>query len=266
MSEAITVQGRTLPLITSRTNNRIAEAAKLSRRKHRERTGTHLVEGQHPVAQAMGDGHVEVVFVVEDRVQEVLGWDGVDDIAVVVVEEHVLERLADTRSPQGMVAVAHQHLVSADEALAGHGVAVLLVEAGDPGNVGGIIRTADAAGASGVILSAGSCDPYNPKAIRAAAGSTTHLDLAMVDDPVEVIAGARRLGRRTVALDGAGDLDLVAAGGHPDGDLLVMGSEAHGLPAEVLAAVDAVGFIPIRGRAESLNLAAATAIALYAVT
>lgn len=257
---------RATPVITSVRNDRVVAAAGLSSKKRRDATGTYLVEGQHPVAEVVADGLAEVVFATQDRVDQVQAMSGADAVEVVVVEDHVMERLADARTPQGMVAVARQRRGTVEDAVAGAGVAVLLVAANDPGNVGAVIRTADAAGAAGVVLTAGSCDPFNPKAVRAAAGSTSHLAIAIADDPVAVVVAARAAGRRTVALDAAGDLDLLAAGPHPGGDLLVVGSEAHGLPDEVVAAVDAVGFVPIRGRAESLNLAAATAVALYAVT
>ncbi len=252
--------------ITSVRNDRIVATAKLSSKKARSASGTYLVEGQHPVAEAVADGVAEVVFATAERLTEVAALPGIDDVEVVEVADHVLERLADARSPQGMVAVARQRWATAADAVAGPGVAVLLVDANDPGNVGAIVRTADAAGASAVVLTTGSCDPHTPKAVRAAAGSLTHVVLAMADDPVTVVEAARAAGRRVVGLAGDGDLDLLAAGPSPGGDLLVMGSEAHGLPASVLAAVDAVAHVPIRGRAESLNLAAATAVALYAVT
>ncbi len=262
----VVVGGRVLPVVTSTRNARVVAAAKLSARKHREATGSWLAEGQHPVAEALADDVVDVVFVTRERAQEVVDLPGASDVEVIVVDPHVLERLSDARAPQGMVAVARQRWSSIQDVVAGSGVAVVLVAASDPGNVGAIIRSADAAGATGVILTSGSCDPFNPKAVRAAAGSITHLSLARARDPVDVIAAATAAGRRTVALDASGDLDLMATGGHPGGDLLVMGSEAHGVPDDVLAAVDAIGHVPIRGRAESLNLAVATALALYAVT
>ncbi len=264
--DRIVVQGRELDHVTSTRNPRVVAAAKLGARKERDATGTFLVEGQHPVAEALADGVVVRVFTTVDRAADVLAMPGSDQVDVVVVDDHVLDRLADARSPQGMVAVARQRWATIEDVVAGNGVAVLLVAANDPGNVGAIIRTADAAGATGVVLTRGSCDPHTPKAVRAAAGSITHVLLAMVDDPVAAVEAARAAGRRTVALDAKGDLDLLSAGPHVGGDLLVMGSEAHGVPSDVLAAVDDVGHVPIRGRAESLNLAAATAIALYAVT
>lgn len=262
----VEVAGRVLPMVTSTRNSRVVAAAKLTARKHRTATGTWLAEGQHPVAEAVADSVVERLFVTRDRAAQVLSLDGIDRVEVLVVATHVMERLSNAREPQGMVAVARQKWSTVEEVVAGAGVAVLLVAASDPGNVGAIIRTADAAGATGVIVTAGSCDPYNPKAVRAAAGSITHLGLATVDDALAAITSARQVGRRVLALDAAGTVDLLSAGASPDGDLLVMGSEAHGVPDEVIAAVDAIGFVPIRGRAESLNLAVATALALYAVT
>lgn len=262
----VEIAGRVMPVVSSTRNSRVVAAARLTARKHRTATGTWLAEGQHPVAEALADGVVDTVFVTRDRAAEVLALAGCDEVDVLVVATHVMERLSDARQPQGMVAVARQRWSTVDDVVAGAGVAVMLVHASDPGNVGAIIRTADAAGATGVIVTAGSCDPYNPKAVRAAAGSVTHLGLATVDDPMSAIAAAASAGRRVVALDAAGTLDLVAAGGHPGGDLLVMGSEAHGVPDAVMAAADVVGFVPIHGRAESLNLSVATALALYAVS
>lgn len=251
--------------ITSVRNRRVLAAARLSARKHRDDTGTYLVEGQHPVAEALADGVVLTVFATRDRRGDVADLPGGDRVEVVEVSDHVLRRLADAHSPQGLVAVARQRWRPAADAVATARLAVLLVAANDPGNVGAIIRTADAAGAGAVVLTRGSCDPFAPKAVRAAAGSTTHVDLALARDPVAVVDSARAAGRRVVGLAATGAMDLLSTGAHPGGDLLVLGSEAHGLPDAVLEAVDVVGYLPIHGRAESLNLAAATAVALYAV-
>lgn len=264
--ETLTIGDRELPIITSTRNERVVRLSRLHRRRDRDEQARFLVEGQHPVAEAVADGRVSTVFVVQERAHDALVLPGIDAVEVVAVADHVLDRLADARAPQGMVAVGAQTLVDAEELVVRNRTSVLLVDANDPGNVGAIIRTADAAGAPAVVLTRGSCDPHAPKAVRAAAGSLTHVDLAWTDDAVALVAAARGAGRRTVALDAAGTLDLLGSGPGVHGDLLVLGSEAHGLPAAILDAVDVVGCIPIRGRAESLNLAATAAIALYAVT
>lgn len=138
---------------------------------------------------------------------------------------------------------------------------VVLVEPNEPGNLGAVIRTADAAGADAVVVDGGT-DPYGGKAVRASAGSLFHLPV--VAAPASDLLGA---GLLTLATSGYGDADLFAL--EAAGDLRrptawLFGSEAHGLPDHVLAAVDRRVRIPIAGRAESLNLAAAAAVCLYA--
>jgi TrmH family RNA methyltransferase len=138
---------------------------------------------------------------------------------------------------------------------------VALVEPNEPGNLGTVIRTADAAGADAVLV-AGGVDVTNGKAVRASAGSLFHLPV--VECAADALAGT---GLRTLATTGAGTTDLDAL--IDDGTLAaptlwIFGSEAHGLPDAVLAAAEHTVRIPIRGRAESLNLAAAAAVCLYA--
>ncbi len=142
---------------------------------------------------------------------------------------------------------------------------VWLVEPNDPGNVGTVIRTADAAGADAVLL-AGGADPFGGKSVRASAGSVFHLPI--VECAAEHgLAAAGRAGLATFATSGAGEVDLdqlLDAGRLAAPAVWLFGTEAHGLPADVLAAADARVRIPIHGRAESLNLAAAAAVCLYA--
>jgi len=175
--------------------------------------------------------------------------------------------LSETVTPQGLVAVCRAVDVALDAALASHPALVAaLVDANDPGNAGTILRTSDAAGAGAVIF-AGGVDPYNGKAVRASAGSLFHLDVVTGVDVVELLDAARTAGLRTLATTGAGsrDLDELAdAGGLAGPTLWLFGNEAHGLPSEVVAAADASVRVPIHGRAESLNLAAAAAVCLYA--
>jgi TrmH family RNA methyltransferase len=140
---------------------------------------------------------------------------------------------------------------------------VVLVDVSDPGNAGTVIRVADAAGADAVVLAGDSVDPHNGKCVRSAAGSLFHVPLARSRDTAAVLAACREAGLRTLAAHGHADrsLDELALG-HPAAWLF--GSEAHGLDAGVLAAADERVRIPIYGRAESLNLATAAAVCVYA--
>ncbi len=170
------------------------------------------------------------------------------------------ERPFDAASPEVEAAVTE--LLSASPRL----IAVL-VENSDPGNAGTVIRLADAAGADGVIVAGEAVDPWGPKAVRASAGSIFHLPVVRAADPGTLPAVLRRAGLAVVATTGAAEVDLDAA--RDAGTLAaptawLFGSEAHGLPAELLSAADTAIRVPIHGRAESLNLATAAAVCLYA--
>jgi TrmH family RNA methyltransferase len=184
------------------------------------------------------------------------------------VSGEVMTTLAQTVTPQGVVAVCH--LLDeplADVAAAAHSLVALLAHVRDPGNAGTVIRTADAAGADAVVLAGESVDPYNGKCVRASAGSIFHLPVA-AGQPVDAAVGAlRERGLRVLAADGHGELDLDEAidDGRLDGPTAwLFGNEAWGLPPESRALADDVVRVPIHGRAESLNLATAAAVCLYA--
>jgi TrmH family RNA methyltransferase len=172
--------------------------------------------------------------------------------------------LSETVTPQGLVAVCRAVDVALTEALdRGPALMAALVEAADPGNAGTILRTADAAGAGAVVFAGDGVDPYNGKTVRATAGSLFHLDLVAHHPPLDLVAAARARGYRVLATTGVGatdvfDLDLTAP------TLWLFGNEAHGLSADVIAAADEAVRVPVHGKAESLNLAAAAAVCLYA--
>ena len=244
--------------ITSVRNRRVVQAAALARRRDRRSTGTYLVEGPNAVDEAVAEGHARTIFATSGWVEHYRGR-GVD---VLEVADHVLERLADSRAPQGVVAVARMVTVPLADVV-GSGILVVLVDPSDPGNVGTIVRTADAAGAAGVVLTGDAVDPFNPKAVRASTGSVCHVPL-VVDVTVEdVVAACRAAGQWVVALDmgATADVEVLASDDRPVAILL--GNEAHGLPDGIGAQVDQVLAVPTYGRAESLNLAAAAAVTLY---
>lgn len=174
--------------------------------------------------------------------------------------------LSETVSPQGLIAVCRLEQPTANNLLAtSPGLIACLVEPHDPGNLGTVIRTADAAGADAVIV-AGGVDVYNGKAVRASAGSLFHLPV-IETEIVEFLTAASAAGMTTLATTGHADRDLDSY--LDDGSLArptvwMFGTESHGLPESVLDAADAHVRIPIHGWAESLNLAASAAICLYA--
>ena len=219
-----------------------------------------VVEGPQAVREAL-DSLLELYALdLTDPLAQLAAARGVE---VVQVDAKVLEALAETVTPQGLVGVAP--LLSAVLPDRPQLVAVLH-EVNDPGNAGTVIRTADAAGADGVVLTAGSVDPHNGKCVRASAGSLWHLPVVTDADALDTIAALQAQGVRVLAATGAGEADLDELDGL-DGlaapTAWVLGTEAHGLPAEVLAVADVRVRIPIHGRAESLNLATAAAVCLY---
>ncbi len=180
--------------------------------------------------------------------------------------------LSGTVTPQGVVAVCRFLDVPLESVFgpapkAGHRVVAVCADVRDPGNAGTMIRTADAAGAAAVVLTGHSVDLYNDKTVRATAGSLFHLPIALTDDPAETVRVLRKQGYAVLAADGSGEIDLFEATrrGLLDGQVAwLFGNEAWGLPGELAALAEHRVSIPILGRAESLNLATAGAVCLYA--
>ncbi len=190
------------------------------------------------------------------------------DVPWQVVDDAALRSLSDTVTPQGVVAVCRFVDVPFTGLLAPPpDLLAVCADVRDPGNAGTVIRCSDAAGAGGVVLTGTSVDPYNGKSVRASAGSLFHLPLAVDPGTSDVVRAAQRAGLTVVAADAAGELDLDDA---TDQGLLarptawLFGNEAWGLPVEIAGLADHRVRIPIHGRAESLNLATAAAICLYA--
>ena len=246
-------------------NARVKEARKLSRRSVRAERRLFLADGPKAV-----EGALEV----RDRVVEVFATpvaaemyaDLLAGAPVTLVDDRALASLSDSVTPAGLVAVCHVLDVDLLElTLAGETPIVVCADVRDPGNAGTIIRTADAVGAAGVVMAGNSVDPYNEKTVRATAGSLFHVDLTIDSDTTGVVDHLQRAGYRVLAADGAGEVDLFDADELLAGKVAwLFGNEAWGLPADLAALADHRVAIPILGRAESLNLATAAAVCLYA--
>jgi RNA methyltransferase, TrmH family len=242
---------------------RVVAARRLQRRRDRDKAGRFLAEGPQAVRSALAAGVVLDLF----GTPEALTRHG--DLAmqspnVSPVDDEALAALTETVQPQGLVAVCEQVDMSLDTALAkGPKLVAVLAEIRDPGNAGTILRTADAAGASAVVFAGDAVDPYNGKCVRSSAGSLFNVDI--VRAPLDVVSSLGEL--RILATTGHGDTDLdelLDDGSLRESTAWLFGSEAHGLPETLLAAAGARVRVPIYGGAESLNLAAAAAVCLYA--
>jgi RNA methyltransferase, TrmH family len=259
--------------LTSVRSPRVVAAKRLAKRAFRARERRFLAEGPQAVREAVAAGRdiVHEVFVTREaatRHAEMVDDARRQGVDVYVVSGEVMSSLSQTVTPQGIVAVCAFLDGSVEDvaAVASRLVAVL-AHVRDPGNAGTVIRTADAAGADAVVLGGESVDPYNGKCVRASAGSLFHLPLA-AGVPIDLtVTALKGRGLAVLAADGHGALDLDTAidDGLLDGPTAwLFGNEAWGLPPETRALADHVVRVPIHGAAETLNLATAAAVCLYA--
>lgn len=244
---------------------RVVAARRLQRRRDRDQTGRFLAEGPQAVREALRAGAVVELFGTPPALQRYADLAAESPRTSTVTEE-AIGALAETVQPQGLVAVCEQLDVPLGEALAKRPRLVAVVaEVRDPGNAGTVLRTADAAGAGAVVFAGDAVDPYNGKCVRASAGSLFHVEV--IRCPLAVVGDLRAAGLQVLATTGHGadDLDSLADEGALSAPTAwLFGSEAHGLPESLLEAADRRVRVPIYGGAESLNLAAAAAICLYA--
>ena len=213
-----------------------------------------MVEGPKLVDLARAGGWVDAIYAEADIAPD---YDG-----AIVVAPGVLAKVLDTVTPQGVCAVARMPTVDLASVDVTSGVVLVLAGIADPGNAGTLIRTAVAAGAAGVLFCDESVDPFSPKCVRAAAGSTFQVPVVSGGGSVSVLQhlGSRRVRR----------LGTAARAGVPydEADLraplaLVLGNEAHGLPAGVAEQLDGWVHLPMAGTVESLNVAVAGSVVLF---
>lgn len=240
-------------IITSRSNERVKSARALQDAKTRKETGLHLLEGDKLVSDAIASGaRVKTVFARE-------GAKTFEGIETIFVSESVMDAISSAKTPQNLCAVAETPDTACPECYP-EGLIVVLDRLQDPGNVGTIIRTADALGAAGVLLSPDSADPFSPKALRAAMGSTYHLPICIggLGDAL------MRLREQSFAcicghLKGSETLPAIT-----NRTALVIGSEGQGVSEETAAFCTRYR-MPMRGRAESLNAAVFAALMMQTI-
>lgn len=266
---------------------RVARVAGLARRHTRDKYGRFLVEGPRGVGEAVrhAAAHIHDLYLTPeaaDRHADILACARAADLYTHTVTPRVMSAMS--ADAQGILAVVATTALAAGpqeggagagagersgaglaERLAGARLVAVLAEAQDPGNAGTIIRTADAAGADAVVLVRGSVDATNPKVVRSTAGSLFHLPVLTGAGLEEVLEALDDAGLAVLAADGSGPVGLF------DADELLtrpcawlFGNEARGLAPEALERAEAVVSVPVLGAAQSLNVAAAAAVCLYA--
>ncbi|MGC4175741.1 TrmH family RNA methyltransferase [Demequina sp.] len=252
---------------------RVKRVAALAGRSARSRAGLFLVEGPQGVREAVrfASSRVRDLYITPDaaaRYRSIVTSAEEAGVYVHFGSDEVLAAMSG--DAQGVLAVVSTEGVSLDSALAGAPrLVAVLADVRDPGNAGTVIRAADAAGADCVVLAGESVDLTNPKVVRSTAGSLFHLPVVRGGTLAEVVSSVGAAGLTVLATDGTGDVELNPAD-PACGALLaeptawVFGNEAHGLSPEEAALADHTVRIPIHGAAESLNLATAAAVCLYA--
>ena len=250
-------------------SGRVKHARRLATRAFRASEREFLAEGPQAVGEALAEsGVVLEVFASVDATERhphLVAQAATVDAEWQVVTDDVVAEIADSVTPQGLVARCRSLVVGLDELAPDVGFVVVCADIRDPGNAGAVVRCADAVGADAVILAGDSVDPLNPKSVRASAGSLFHLPIVVHRSVADVIAELRARGLQILAADGSGDLDIFDTRVDPvPPTAWLFGNEAWGLPEDVRTLADVVVAVPIFGRAESLNLATAAAVCLYA--
>jgi RNA methyltransferase, TrmH family len=267
----------------SSRSTRVVAARRLLRAKDRAREQAFVVEGPPAVREAVREAQrrvggdpqapplVRELFVsahARERYADLVAEAAAAGATVHDADDDAVASLSDTVTPQGLVAVCRFVDVPLARAMADVPVIVpVLVQVRDPGNAGALLRVADAAGAGALVATDGTVDVYNPKCVRASTGSLFHLPVSTAVALEVALTCLREIGLQVLAADGAGRTDLDDAA---DAGVLarptawLFGNEAWGLPAQVRSLADDVVRVPIHGAAESLNLATAAAVCLYA--
>lgn len=250
-------------------SDRIKGVSRLNQKDARTESGLFLLDGPQGLKELSRRPELaREIFATEvaaDRYFEELDALERAGVEITLVSERVMAKLSQTTTPQGVVAVVNQLDLSIGEAMAGNPrLVVVLDQARDPGNAGTILRAADAAGADLVIFLQDSVDPYNPKLVRSTAGSILHVPFVKDVAPGEAISALKLAGLQVFATTAAGQSITTLRAALAAPTAWIFGNEAHGISAEVQELSDRSVALPIYGQAESLNLATAASVCLYA--
>ena len=251
--------------LTGLQNPVVKAAAELKQKKYRTQNGLYLAEGLRTAEEAVAYKAVETLFYVatdDDRTMRLLEDAAMQNIKLVCVNENVMKKIADTETPQGIVAVCKMRQPKLENLLASGKMLLVLDRVGDPGNIGTMLRTADAAGIGGLVLLKGCADIYAPKTVRSSMGSLFHIPVLSGVSEQEFVSAAKKAGYDLLVtcLDGADNLYKADLSGRI---AFVMGNEAGGVSETLLEKADKRVYIPMAGRAESLNVAMAAGIVMF---
>ncbi|AGK55153.1 TrmH family RNA methyltransferase [Bacillus sp. 1NLA3E] len=244
--------------IHSVKNPQIKEWKKLLTKKERDKTGTFLIEGFHLVEEALKKEDVVLELIVDEQVELPAKWN-YGSIPLTLVTVEVIKSLSDTETPQGVIAICRQEQEKNTDII--KKTYLLIDSVQDPGNMGTMIRTADAAGIDAVIVGNGSVDIYNPKVLRSAQGSHFHLPIVTGD----LANWIDKLSMENIPVYGTSleNGQILTNVSPTESFALIVGNEGNGVSQQLLEKTTENLYIPILGQSESLNVAVATGILLY---
>ncbi|WP_251613618.1 TrmH family RNA methyltransferase [Senimuribacter intestinalis] len=248
--------------ISSKENRIFKECQKLSQKKYRDREGLYLVEGENLLAETPSE---QIHYIVSKKGKESLVPPALKTQQIYVMDERLFDKIAQTETSQGIMAVIEKQTYSAEElgSLCGAGTnLVVLDRLQDPGNIGTILRTAEGAGYAAAVIVKGTGDVYSPKTIRSAAGSVFRIPIIHVEDNRELRKLVDSLGKRLTVTCFDTDNDYFDVDLSKD-TALVIGNEGNGVSLELIEMADIKVKIPMKGRLESLNASVAAGILMY---
>ncbi len=249
--------------VTSRENALIKQVIALqTSTKARKEFGLYVLEGLRICSDAAENGEKFEKLIVSDsavgKYAESINIFSDCAVQCIRIPDNLFKKISDTDSPQGIIALIKIPTVCNLPSKSGRYIG--LENLSDPSNLGAVSRTAEALGVSGLVITNGSCDPYSPKALRASMGTLLRVPLYFTDDICKM---ANEVGLRTIACVVDSDAEKISDIDFCDGDILLIGNEANGLTDKTKALAVKKVTIPMKGKAESLNAAAAAAIAMW---
>jgi RNA methyltransferase, TrmH family len=251
-------------MLSDPRSERIKGIARLNQKDARYETGLFLLEGFQGLKELIEQPELVVeVFATEQALNQHPELFEALPVEVSLVSDRVMDKISDTKTPQGVVAVVRQIDVDLDLVISNKPrLVAILDQVRDPGNAGTILRAADAAGADAVIFSKDSVDLYNPKLVRSTTGSLFHLDTVTNLDLTQAIAKLKAAGLQIFAAAGSGE-SITGLSTLSEPTAWIFGNEAHGVSEQLMSLADRTVALPIFGSAESLNLATAASVCLY---
>ncbi len=254
-------------IITSAKNPKVMQLQKLMQKKYRDEEGLFLIEGLRFVEEALqSKADVLEIYLREDTTERYPNFAQLipANMPVYFFTEQLFKKFTETEHPQGIAALIRKQSSNPNEVLAGQNPLVLILDqVQDPGNLGTLIRTADAAGVTGCIIVKGSADLYNPKTLRATMGSVFHVPHIVTDTIEEACSAVKEKGIKVVTTDVSAEAIAYTQADLTGGMALVIGNEARGSSDYAKTAADQLITINMPGKAESLNVAMATGIILF---